>query len=83
MFFKNQHLFFSNLGFMACVINAMVSNQKTNTINTLRKWEKEFQLKLDFDINTVAFGVLTVRNGSLELKRSKTFQTNGSKGLKM
>ena len=37
---------------MACVINAMVQIKKTNTINTLRKWEKEFQLKLDFDINT-------------------------------
>ena len=30
----------------------MVSNQKTTTMKTLRKWEKEFQLKLDFDINT-------------------------------
>ena len=29
----------------------MASNQKT-TLKTLRKWENEFQLKLDFDINT-------------------------------
>ena len=26
--------------------------KKTTMIKTLRKWEKEFQLKLDFDINT-------------------------------
>ena len=30
----------------------MGSNQKTTTIKTLKKWEKEFQVKLDFDINT-------------------------------
>ena len=30
----------------------MASNQKTTTIKTLRKLEKEFQLKLDFDIDT-------------------------------
>ena len=29
----------------------MASNQKTTTIKTLRKWEKEFQVKLDLDIN--------------------------------
>ena len=34
------------------MINTMASYQKTTTIKTLRKWEKEFQLKLDFDINT-------------------------------
>ena len=82
----NLYLFKSR--FTARVINAMASNQKTTTIKTLRKWEKEFQLKLDFDINTeykfsVALGVLIVRNGSLELKRSKAFQANGSKGLKI
>ena len=31
--------------------NAVASNQKTTMIKTLRKWEKKFQLKLDFDIN--------------------------------
>ena len=30
----------------------MASNQKTTMIKTLREWEKEFQVKLDFDINT-------------------------------
>ena len=30
----------------------MGSNKKGTTIKLLRKWEKEFQLKLDFDINT-------------------------------
>ena len=34
--------------FTVCVNNAMASNQKTASIKTLRKWEKEFQLKLDF-----------------------------------
>ena len=62
--------------------NAVASNQKTTMIKTLRKWEKKFQLKLDFDINSeyrsVAFSVLIVRNWIVESKRSKTFQTNGS-----
>ena len=43
------HFFKSRL--TTCVNNAMASNQKTTTIKTLRKWEKEFQLKLDFDVN--------------------------------
>ena len=30
----------------------MASNEKTTTIKTLRKWEKEFWMKTDFDINT-------------------------------
>ena len=30
----------------------MASNQKTTTIKTLRQSEKEFQLKLDFDVDT-------------------------------
>ena len=50
MFFKNLYYFKSR--FTACMINTMASYQKTTTIKTLRKWEKEFQLKLDFDINT-------------------------------
>ena len=29
-----------------------VQIKKATTIKLLRKWEKEFQLKLDFDINT-------------------------------
>ena len=31
--------------------NAAASNQKTTMIKALRKWEKKFQLKLDFDVN--------------------------------
>ena len=49
MFFQNQPF---KSRFTARVNNAMASNQKTTTIRTLRKWEKEFQVKLDFEINT-------------------------------
>ena len=53
MFFKNQPLFFQIKIYCSCdVINAMASNQKTTTIKTLRIWKKEFQMKIDFDINT-------------------------------
>ena len=30
----------------------MAANQKTATIKTLRKWEKEFQITLDFNTNS-------------------------------
>ena len=30
----------------------MAANKKTTTLKRLRKWEKESQLKLDFDVNT-------------------------------
>ena len=50
--FLRTNLYFFKSRFTARVINAMASNQKTTTIQTLRKCEKEFQLKLDFDINT-------------------------------
>ena len=85
--FLRINLYFFKSRFTAREINAMASNQKTTTIKTFRKWEKEFQLKLDFDISTeykvCCIQCSIVRNRSLELKRSKTFQTNGSKGLKM
>ena len=35
------------------------------------------------NISSVGFGFLIARSRSLESKSSKTFQTNGSKGLKM
>ena len=50
--FLRTNLYFFKSRFTARVINAMASNQKTTKIKTLRKCEKEFQLKLDFDINT-------------------------------
>ena len=30
----------------------MASNQKTTSLKTLKKWEKEYNVKLDFDINS-------------------------------
>ena len=50
--FLRTNLYFFKSRFTAHVNNAMASNQKTAMIKTLRKWEKEFQVKLDFDINT-------------------------------
>ena len=51
-YFHSLGVFFFKSRYTASVNNAMASNQKTATIKTLRKWEKEFQVKLDFDINT-------------------------------
>ena len=60
----------------------MAANQKTATIKTLRKWEKEFQITLDFNTPTlkirfIAFDVRIARNGNLESKKSRTFLTSG------
>ena len=65
----------------------MALNQKATTITTLGKWEKEFQVKLDFDINT-EYKVCCIRCSDCKewehrIKETKTFQANGSKGLKM
>ena len=49
--FLRTKLYFFKSRFTACMNNAMASNQKTTTIKTLRKREKEFQVKLDFHIN--------------------------------
>ena len=46
--FLRTNICFFKSRFTACVNNTMASNQKTTAIKTLRKWEKEFQLKLDF-----------------------------------
>ena len=50
--FLRTNLCFFKSRFTARVINTMASNQKTTMIKTHRKWEKEFQMKIDFDINT-------------------------------
>ena len=64
----------------------MASNQKTTTLKTLRKWEKEFQLKLDFDINTES-KVCCIRCSDCKkweprIKEIKNFSDNWIKGTK-
>ena len=64
----------------------MTSNQKTTTLKTLRKWEKEFQLKLDFDINTES-KVCCIRCSDCKkweprIKEIKNFSDNWIKGTK-
>ena len=66
------------------MINAMASNQKTTMIKTLRKWEKEFQLKLDFDIN-IEYKVCCIwcsdcKKWELRIKEIKSFSDKWIKG---
>ena len=84
--FLRTNLCFFKSRFTACVINAMASNQKTTTLKTLRKWEKEFQLKLDFDINTES-KVCCIRCSDCKkweprIKEIKNFSDNWIKGTK-
>ena len=53
LFFSHlqTNLYFFKSRFTVRMNNAIASNQKTTMIKTLRKWEKKFQLKLDFDVN--------------------------------
>ena len=60
--------------------NALTSNQKTTTMKTLRKWKKEFQLKLDFDTDTenevCCIWCSDCKKREHRIKEIKTFQTN-------
>ena len=54
-----------------------VQIKKATTIKLLRKWEKEFQLKLDFDINTGCSGC---KKWEPRIKEIKCFSDKWIKG---
>ena len=54
-----------------------VQIKKATTIKLLRKWEKEFQLKLDFDINT---GCSDCKKWEPRIKEIKCFSDKWIKG---
>ena len=66
------------------MINAMAANQKTTTLKRLKKWEKESQLKLDFDVNT-EYKVCCIRRSDCKkweprIKEIKNFSDKWIKG---
>ena len=66
------------------MINAKASNKKTTTAKTLRKREKEFQLKLDFDIN-IEYKVCCIwcsdcKKWKPRIKETKKFSSKWIKG---
>ena len=77
MFFEEPTFTFLNLDLLLVWITQWVQIKKATTIKLLRKWEKEFQLKLDFDINT---GCSDCKKWEPRIKEIKCFSDKWIKG---